>query len=271
MIDLPPAPVPDLSDEWISSHRQALMESLSHQRRRPGRWIALAGATGIAASVSSILLVGGSQPYAFAGWSAAPTAPATGQLTAADSTCQARLAQTVQVLPANKGSTPDLASLVPELSDVRGPYTVTVYGDSSSPDVALCISAPNATALRFFETSGTPVGPGAIAVDQVSVLARDSEPYTLVEGRTGVGVMALSLNLGNGIEVTATSGDGIFVAWWPGSEDITSANVTTSNGVSTQPLNLPGSQIPSSPKSPPSLPGVQSSCQPSASVACAGS
>lgn len=270
MIDLPPAPVPDLNEDWITSRRQALIEALSQRRRRLGRWVALAGATGIAATLSSILLVGESQPYAFAGWSAAPTAPATGQLAAADTTCQARLAQAVQSLPSNKGPAPDVASLTPELTDVRGPYTVTVFGDGGRGD-ALCISAPNATALRWIETSGAPVGPGAIAVDQVSLLARDSQPYTLIEGRVGTGVTAVALTLGNGNEVTATSGDGIFVAWWPGSENIVSASVTTPNGVSTQPINLAGPQIPASPKPPPYLPGIQKSCQPSASVACANS
>lgn len=270
MIDLSPPPVPDLSDEWVTSHRQALIEALSQQHRRPGRWVAVAGATGIAATVSTILLVGGSQPYAFAGWSAAPTAPATGQLSAADTTCEAHLAQAVPSPPSNKGPGPDVASFVPELSDVRGPYTVTVFGNGG-PSGALCISAPTATSLRWIKASDASVGPGAIAVDEVSVLARDAQPYTLVEGRTGVGVTALSLTLGNGSEVTATSGDGIFIAWWPGSQSIASAQLTTPNGQATQPLNLPGPQIPAPPKSAPSQPGTQSSCQSTASVACGGS
>lgn len=268
MIDLSPAPVPDLSEEWLASHREALVEALSRRHRRPARWVALAGATGVAATVSSLLILGGSETSAFAGWSAAPTAPARGQLTAADTACQADLAQAVQSLPSNKGPGPDAATFVPELSDVRGPYTLTVLGNGG-PGAVLCISSPTATSLRWVSGSGAPVGPGMVAPDQVSILARDSQPYTLVEGRTGPGVSAVALTLGNGTQVTATSGDGLFVAWWPGSGSITSATVTTPTGVSTQTLDLPAVQIPTSPKAPPYLPGVQTSCVPSATVACA--
>ena len=76
--------------------------------------------------------------------------------------------------------------------------------------VAPCASPPQAatSALRWVMASGAPVGAGAIAVDQVSVLARDGQPYTLVEGRTGDGVTGVTLALGNGSEVTATNGNG---------------------------------------------------------------
>ena len=265
MIDLQPAPVPELSDEWITSHQTALIAALSPGRSRPLKWTALAGATGVAATVSSLVLIGGGEQSAFAGWSAAPTPPASGQLTAADTVCQAHLAQ----LPTSSNKGADAASLVPELSDVRGPYTVIVFGNGVESG-ALCIStADGNTALRWLLRSGTPVGTGAIAVDQVSILARDGQPYTLVEGRSGDGVTGVTLNLGNGSAVTATSGNGVFVAWWPGSQHITSANVSTATGASTQTLDLPGPGIPASPKSaPPAAPGTQSSCRPSESVAC---
>ena len=72
MIDLQPAPVPELSEEWIVSHQTALVDALSQRRRRPLKWVALAGATGVAATVSTLVLVGGGEQYAFAGWSAFP-------------------------------------------------------------------------------------------------------------------------------------------------------------------------------------------------------
>ncbi len=265
MIDLHPAPVPELSQEWIVSHRTVLVEALSHRRRRPLKWAALVGATGVAASVSTLVLVGGGEQYAFAGWSAAPTAPAAGQVTAADTGCQARLAQ----LPPSTNKGTDPASLVPELSDVRGPYTITVFGNGTESAALLCITNPGGNmALRWIGGSSAPAGPDAIAVDQVSVMAQGGQPYTLMEGRTGAGVTGVTLTLGNGSEVTATSGDGAFIAWWPGSRSVTSAAVATATGVSTQTLNLPGPGIPSAPKSPPPSSPSQSSCRPSASVAC---
>ena len=246
MIDLRPVPVPQLSEEWITAQRSHLVDALSRRRRRPVKWVGVAGATGVAATVSTLVIAGGSAPYAFAGWSAAPTAPATGQLTAADADCQARLAQAVQAPPSNKSA--DAASLVPELNDVRGPYTVTVYGDGGQGG-ALCVSAPGAISLRFFGGSDAPAGPGAIAVDQVGFLSRDGQAYTLVVGQTGAGVTGVSLALGNGSDVTATSGHGFFVAWWPGTQSITSAAVTTAGGVATQQLDLPAPPV--APKAPP--------------------
>ncbi len=266
MIDLQPAPVPELSEEWITSHQTALISVLSQRQRRPLRWVALAGATAVATTVSSLVLVGGSQQFAFAGWSPSPTPPASGQLTSADVGCQAQLGQ----LPPSSNKGADAASLTPELSDVRGPYTVTVLGNGTGSS-ALCITTPDGnSAVRWLMQSGASASAGAIAVDQISNLARESQPYTLVEGRTGDGVTGVNLVLGNGSKVTATSGNGVFVAWWPGSESITAAIVSTATGVSTQTLNLPGPGIPSSPKSPPpsSPPGTRTSCIPSAEVAC---
>lgn len=265
MIDLQPAPVPELSEEWIASHRTVLVDALTQRRRRPLKWAALVGATGVAASVSTLVLVGGGEQYAFAGWSASPTAPAAGQVTTADTGCQARLAQ----LPpsTNKGSDP--ASLVPVLSDVRGPYTVTVFGNGAESAAVLCITTSDGNmAVRWIMSPGAPAGPDAISVDQVSVLARGGQPYTLMEGRTGTAVTGVTLTLGNGSEVTATTGNGAFIAWWPGSQSVTSAAVATATGTSTQTLNLPGAGIPDAPKSPPPSSPVQSSCRPNANVAC---
>lgn len=266
MIDLRPAPVPELSEEWIASHQTALTAALSQRRPRPLKWVTLAGATGVAATISSLVLVGGGAPSAFAGWSASPTSPASGQLASADADCQAALGQ----LPASSNQGAAATSLVPAVTDVRGPYTVTVFVNRAGSGALSCITTPDGnSALRWITPSGASVGTGAVAVDQVSVLARDSQPYTLVVGRTGDGVTGVTLVLGNRSDVTATSGNGVFVAWWPGSEAITAAIVSTAAGSSTQTINLPGPGIPSSPKSPPpSAPGTQSSCIPSADVAC---
>jgi hypothetical protein len=260
MIDLHPAPVPELSEEWLASHRAALLEALPSRRRHPMRWAAVAAVGSAAASVSTVVLVGGSAQSAFAGWSASPTPPASGQISDAVATCEGYLAKAAQSQPSDKGPAPDVASFVPELSDVRGPYTVTVLGDGGQ-NAALCIADPQGSiSLRWLSSSGMPVTAGTVAVDQVSILARDGQPYTLVVGRTGAGVTGVSLTLGNGTDVTATSGDGIFVAWWPGSQSITSATVSTASGSTAQQLDLPGPVLPpAGDKSPPPSGGAQSS------------
>jgi hypothetical protein len=269
MTDLQPAPVPELSEEWLDSRRTVLVEALSRTRPKPVRWMALASATAAAAAAVSILvLVGGREggtpgrpgpapdqapvqapvqsiQYAFAGWSPSPTTPAHGQVSVANSTCLARLAQ---LRPSNKGT--GAASLLPRLSDVRGPYTVTLLGNDSRY-AALCVSAPGSTSLRWITRSAASVAGDAITVDQVSILARGGQPYTLVEGQTGYGVTRVVLALGDGSKVAATSGSGVFLAWWPGSQDIRSAAITTSAGESTQYLGLAGRDIRSPTKSPP--------------------
>jgi hypothetical protein len=270
MIDLTPAPVPQLDADWVTSHRDSLVAALSERRRHPLRWAGMAATTGVAATVASLLLVGGGETYAFAGWSPVPTAPAGSQLSSAQTTCLARLAQAAQLPPSNKGPAPGAAPYTPELNDVRGPYTLTVLGDGG-PGAALCISAPNATSLRWVTASGPAPDPGAITVDQVSLLARDGQPYTLVQGRVGTGVTGVNLTLGDATQVLATSGDGLFTAWWPGTQSLSSAAITSAAGTSTQALNLSGPPDPAQPKTPPSGRPEQSSCVPSASVACAGS
>ena len=73
--------------------------------------------------------------------------------------------------------------------------------------------------------------------------------YTLIDGRTEPGVTAVTLVLDNGQDVVATVADGWFVAWWPGSGNVTSAQVTTTAGTTTQPLlpaPLPGGPRPDS-------------------------
>jgi hypothetical protein len=264
MIDLHPAPVPELSEEWIASHQSALIDAVSQPHRSALRWVALSGGT-VAATASALVLTlvvgGGSTPDAFAGWSPSPTAPAANQLSSADATCQTTLAQ---LAPTNKGS--GGASLVPELSDVRGPFTATVFANSAQ-DEALCLSAPNATSLRWIGGSGVPVGSGAIAVDQVSYKSLAGQPYTLVVGRIGTGVTGVTLSLQNGDSVTASSGNGLFIAWWPGSHGVTSAAVATAAGSSTQTLNLAGPGAPPATKSAP-LPPAGSEDSSSGSTAC---
>lgn len=259
MIDLQPVPVPELSLEWIDSRESALVETLSQRRRRPMKWVALAGASGVAASVATLGLVGGSPQSAFAGWSATPTPPAAGQLTSAISDCQAGLAQ----IPSNVNDGENPSSLMPELTDVRGPYTVTVFGQEGQ-DELVCIAAPSGASLRWIGASSAPVSPGAIAVDRISYGARDGESYMLVVGRTGAGVTGVTLSLGDGSQVTATNGNGVFVAWWPGSQNISSAAVATATSVTTQTLNLTGSGISS-------VPGTKSAPPPSGSKSSSGS
>ena len=194
------------------------------------KWSALACSTGVAAAVLTVVFVGGSEQSSFAGWSAQPTKPAVGQLTSADTGCEGAFAQ----VPASVSRGASLGSLAPEVSDVRGPYTVTVFGDGSDSG-AMCFSAPGGNiAVQWITWSSTPVGAGAIALDRIRVLSDGGQPYTLVEGRTGDGVTGVDLSLASGRQVTATVGHGFFLAWWPGTLSSTAAVISTASGSSSQ-------------------------------------
>lgn len=46
--------------------------------------------------------------------------------------------------------------------------------------------------------------------------------------------------LADGSTVRATTGSGLLVAWWPGSQSITAASVTTATATSNQSLDVAG-------------------------------
>jgi hypothetical protein len=78
---------------------------------------------------------------------------------------------------------------------------------------------------------------GQIAVDRLqSESANDGQGYTIAEGSVGSGVTAATLVLSDGSDVVTTTGNGLFLAWWPGSAVITSATVTSATGTTTQPI-----------------------------------
>jgi hypothetical protein len=58
----------------------------------------------------------------------------------------------------------------------------------------------------------------------------------IAEGSVGSGVTAATLVLSDGSDVVTTTGNGLFLAWWPGSAVITSATVTSATGTTTQPI-----------------------------------
>jgi hypothetical protein len=68
---------------------------------------------------------------------------------------------------------------------------------------------------------------------------RHGQAFGFAYGRTGTGVSAVSLVLDDGTHVQATVANGWFIAWWPGSHQLESAELTTPAGGSTQKFDLP--------------------------------
>ena len=84
-------------------------------RRRAISPTLAAGVTGTAAAVAGVLVAlgGADTQAAFAGWSATPTIPSAGQVSAVEATCAARLSGV-----SKNGVS---ASTVPVLANTRGP------------------------------------------------------------------------------------------------------------------------------------------------------
>jgi hypothetical protein len=221
--------------------RAAIEADLRRQgtRRPVRRAIAFGTPVAAAAIAATVLVVGGRTNSAFAGWSATPTLAAADQTPAAQSVCLARL---VQSSPKGQGRA---VTFTPVLTDTRGPFTVTVFS-SGAKGYVFCLAFPDGnTSLRGFAASSPAVPANGIAVDQVTYGGHSGAGnFGLIEGRVGSGVSAVTVVLQDGTAVQPSVGSGLFVAWWPGTQGLSSAEITTPTGVVTQPVDIRGALAP---------------------------
>ncbi len=185
------------------------------RRRRFGVVSAVSalGVGGAAAALTVVFALSSGAAPAFAGWKATPTSPTPGQLAQATHACGQ-----------------DLGS--PVLTDSRGPYTASIYADSTTTDV--CLSG-NGVSMSSSSTTAEPasVAAGQIEVDGGGTRDAAGNALTLVDGRTGAGVTAVTIERSDGSFVQATVANGWYLAWWPGTVTATNAQVTTASGTST--------------------------------------
>jgi hypothetical protein len=255
----------------LSSERASTRPGWQRARRRRLVLSAASGGGVAAAAVAAVLVftAGNAPSVAFAGWSADPTAPANGQVQAAESECQ-------------RNST--LASLTPIFADTRGPYTLLAYAGNSG---TLCVTGPSlqsptgepsivpfgtflsnssAAERRAHPATPTPPNTSPIAPDAIErivtgvTITKASAPsasFSLDVGRVGEKVTAVTFVLAGGSRVEATTANGWFAAWWPGGEPAQTAEITTTTGVTTQQLIPAGT---------PSAPASVQQGEPSSSV-----
>lgn len=220
---------------------------------------ALAGAATVGTTLAVVL--GGSSP-AYAGWSATPTSGLPSA--SADASCQSQLASQQASLP--KGVIEGFGNWDNVLTDVRGPFTISLFHDDGA--YAACFMGPSFSELNliaapsksgsnsvssgvmFQQARGSSSGSGegsslstsSSSLPQIveSHLTTSSDgPYTLIDGQTQPGVTGVTLVLNGGQDVVASVADGWFMAWWPGGNDATAAEVTTASGTTTQALVSP--------------------------------
>ncbi len=233
----------------------------------------LAGVAAATGAVVSVVTLAGAQP-AFAGWLPQPTPATTAQMSSADATCRGQLANASVI----KG-TAAVSTWNEVATDVRGPFTLSLF-QSSGAD-ATCLTGPSIIIVSQSFTNGgrteggassmsasaggpgrgqaggsiTFGGSGSGSIEHMSVAHFDSDsqgPYTVVEGQVATGVIGVTLLRSDGQAVQATTANGLFIAWWPGDQTTSSAQVTTAGGVTTQPLDLhPDTPPPGGPSAPP--------------------
>lgn len=209
------------------------VRQIAYRPRSPHARAAIAlGSTGAAAGAAAIALftvgLGASTQKALADWSATPTAPRSGQVQAAEAAC-------TQLRP--YPGEPALAGLTPKVADTRGPFTLLVYVDGRSHQD--CIVGPTGHAAEQTEDGREEVAPanGIVFCDKgEGGSGVEGHRTTFVTGQAGADVTAVTLVLEDGTRVTATIANGWFAAWWPGTEEATAAQVTTTSGTTTEPL-----------------------------------
>lgn len=253
----------------LATDRPATMRAGSHRFQRRRLVVVAASAGSIAAATTALVvaLTAGSAPsVAFAGWSANPGVPAHAQVQAAEAECRRNVS---------------LTSLTAALADTRGPYTLLVYAENAG---YLCITGPSLQSptgepsivpFGSFLSASMAAGQGAteehgqastqtqsrpaVAAGAISPAATGSATtasasratFSFDVGRAGTSVSAVTLLLANGDRVEATTANGWFVAWWPGSADAQRAELTTTSGVVTQALVPPGTPGSTSPEATP--------------------
>jgi hypothetical protein len=246
MNDLEAPPVPNLSDFRLSTRQAHLVREIRvHHRdwRRSGLTVGSSALVAVAATVA-LVLAGPGSANAFAAWTPAPTAPAPGQVSSAVAACERAAAKPPPGALSNGVTATTQVSLV----DTRGPFTLVLFGaNTPTQGVLMCVSGPSITpgahpSSHMSESNGSPPAPaaGQITLDRLQgETADDGQPYTIAEGSVGSGVAAATLTLTDGSKVVATAGNGLFLAWWPGSAVVTSATLTTATGTTTQSIISP--------------------------------
>jgi hypothetical protein len=170
------------------------------------------------AATAAILSLTSGASTAFAGWSAQPTKPSAAQLATVEQACQ-------QQIP--------IKGLPLALSDTRGPFTFRIYANATQ--MADCTVGPSFTHSSGFSSDG-PLAPpaGRVKLGGAQVTLPNGNSYSFAQGSVGDGVTGVTLNLSDGTTVTATVQNGWYVAWWPGSAELSSADVQTASGTHSQ-------------------------------------
>jgi len=177
-----------------------------------------AGLAIVGAALAAVLTLAGGAGSAYAGWTARPTTPTRAQLAAAETYCADNV---------------PFPGLPLKLTDTRGPFMFEVYSDDNSNDFSTTgPSFRNASGWRTSPPVTVPAGKLYLWAEHTTT--DSGSAYGFVIARAGDDVSAATLTLDDGTRVTTTVQNGWALAWWPGSHQLTSAQLTTASGTETQ-------------------------------------
>jgi hypothetical protein len=176
--------------------------------------------------------------YALAAWTARPTSADPTQIAAAESHCAPSVSRVGAAQPAagdKQGPTVAGGPWSAVLVDTRGDLTLALYSEGTS--TMACLAGPSFVWLNPLNTNGErPLTDNTASLDEVTIRGAAGDVYTIAVGRTGSAVTGVGLQRVDGSEVTATVGDGHFIAWWPGSEGVKALSVTANTGTQDYPV-----------------------------------
>jgi hypothetical protein len=190
------------------------------ERSRRPLAVGLGGLCALSAAVATVavLTLGGGASNAFAGWTPHPGKATTAELTAATSYCTSNMG---------------FPGLPLQLSEQRGPFTAEIFANSTQND--FCLVGPSFENSSGFQTSSpVQVPPGQLFLWGDRTVDDGGQPYGTLIARAADDVTAVTLTLEDGSQVNATLQNGWAVAWWPGSQQLASAQLRTPTGTQTQ-------------------------------------
>ena len=90
----------------------------------------------------------------------------------------------------------------------------------------LCLQGGRFDRLEQHRASQADVPAGQVQLSGPGMKNSSGQALTLVDGRIGAGVTSVTIDRSDGSSVQATVSGGWYLAWWPGTAQATTANVT---------------------------------------------
>ena len=183
-----------------------------------------------------------------AAWSATPTTPAPGQVSAAQAACLRSL--TIVNRP-GPGFTIPIQNWRRVFTITRGAFTLVGYKATDRPpgdvDLTACLTDGSPLIVSNMDLAGYSP-PNNLAPNTIEA-AQDgpSGDYTVTIGEAGSQVTGVTFVMEQGkrtITIPATVAHGVYALWWPVNMLVKSVHVTTAHGTTDGPLPVVSPPLP---------------------------